>query len=655
MTLETITKRKTAVAPGSATRAPGSIPEPRRRQLIDATITAIATHGLSRTTLAKVAGLAGMTAGSVNFHFTSKEALLVATLESLVEEHDGFMEAATAKAGADPADALEALIEAQFDPVITDPRKVAVWYAFWSESRARRDYMRICGGSDRANFEACMTLCRQIIEEGGPERSRVMDAPAVTRGLTGLVETLWSEILTSPEHYDREAAKRLCRAYLASVFPWRFEMPEGVGVGEGAPAAPQSVQDASARHLAVTRRTLPAWVYDNAEFTALEREAIFRPAWHVVCHVSELPEAGSYVALDLLGERAFVLRGKDGELRAFHNVCRHRAHAVVQGRSGRCPGVLQCPYHGWTYNLDGTLKAVAHENTFAKLDKPDLGLKAIELEIFLGFVFVRFEAGGPGVAERMAPYAAELAHYRLPDMRPHERVWNAEIEVDWKNVWDNYLEGYHFATGHPGLSDLMGQDYDYEAGPHGTARLSHAMRAKPCKTWSARHYRALLPEAGHLPEGLRRRWSYFFLFPGMAFDIYPDRMDFFRVLPSAPGKALLCSRSYALPDERRETRAARYLNSRLNTAVQDEDNSLTLSVQQGLASSSYTTGVTSDTEVILNAFQDWVREALPVAGLDRVPAPGTVAARNRALAAGAAARAGSRKTEVALDASLAAR
>jgi phenylpropionate dioxygenase-like ring-hydroxylating dioxygenase large terminal subunit len=145
---------------------------------------------------------------------------------------------------------------------------------------------------------------------------------------------------------------------------------------------------------------------------------------------------------------------------------------VVQGQSGRCPGVLQCPYHGWTYNLDGTLKAVASEKTFAKLDKPDLGLKAIELEVFQGFVFVRFDADGPGVAERMAPYAEELAHYRLPDMRPLERVWNDEIEVDWKNVWDNYLEGYHFATGHPGLSDLMGQDYDYEAGPHGTARLS---------------------------------------------------------------------------------------------------------------------------------------------------------------------------------------
>jgi phenylpropionate dioxygenase-like ring-hydroxylating dioxygenase large terminal subunit len=336
-----------------------------------------------------------------------------------------------------------------------------------------------------------------------------------------------------------------------------------------------------------------------------------------------------------------VLRGKDGELRAFHNVCRHRAHAVVQGQSGRCPGVLQCPYHGWTYNLDGTLKAVASEKTFAKLDKPDLGLKAIVLEVFQGFVFVRFDADGPGVAERMAPYAEELAHYRLPDMRPLERVWNDEIEVDWKNVWDNYLEGYHFATGHPGLSDLMGQDYDYEAGPHGTARLSHSMRAKPCKTWSARHYRTLLREAEHLPESMRRRWSYFFLFPGMAFDIYPDRMDFFRVLPSGPGKALLCSRSYALPDERREMRAARYLNSRLNMAVQSEDNNLTLSVQQGLASSSYTTGVTSDTEVILNAFQDWVREALPVARLDRAPAPGTVAARNRALAAAGAPRAAS--------------
>ena len=614
-------------APKAQAAAGGSAAEPRRSLLIDATITAIATYGLSRTTLAKVAGLAGMTAGSVNFHFNSKEELLVATLKSLAEEYETAMEAALAGVGSDPAEALEAMIEANFGAKLVDPRKVAVWYAFWSESRAREDYHKICGGSDAAHFEAFLTLCRQIIEEG----DRDMDAGAIARGLTGLMDALWQDVLTKPESYDREAAKRLCRAYLGSVFPWRFEMPGAApkaGADKRLRAEPEAAADDA--DLAVT---LPAWIYDNAEFAALEREEIFLPAWHIVCHVSELPAPGSYVTLDLLGERAFVVRGKDGEIRAFHNVCRHRAHAVVEGASGRCPGVLQCPYHGWTYNLNGSLKAVAREKSFARLDRSALGLKPIELEIFQGFVFIRFREGGSGVAERFAPYAEELAHYRLADMQPVGGLWLQQTRVDWKNVWDNYLEGYHFPTGHPGLFALMGKGYEYEARPGQVARLSHSIQDKPGKTWSVRHYQKLLPECEHLPETMRKRWSYFFLHPGMAFDIYPDKMDFFQALPDGAGKSVLRGRRYALPDERREMRAARYLNLRLNTAVQDEDNRLIRSVQKGLASSSYATGLVSDGEIILRAFQDWVREAVPVARLDSPPPPGSVAARNRMLGA----------------------
>ncbi len=605
--------------PKAQAAAGGSAAEPRRRQLIDATITAIATYGLSRTTLAKVAAIAGMTAGSVNFHFTSKEALLIDTLKHLAEEYETTMEAALAGAGPDPAEALEALIEASFSPQLADSRKIAVWYAFWSETQARKEYLKVCGDIDAAHFEAFYILCRQIIEEG----DRPMDAEAVTRGFTGLMESLWLEVLAAPEDYDRAAAKRHCRAYLASLFPWRFEMPAARARPSEQPLAARSLEDAA---------TLPAWIYDNAEFFELERREIFLPAWHILCHVSELPEPGSYVTLDLLGERAFAVRGKDGVIRAFHNVCRHRAHAVVGGESGRCPGVIQCPYHGWTYNLDGAIKAVAREKSFEGLDKAGLGLKPIEIEVFHGFVFIRFQGGGASVAERFAPYADELDPYRLAEMQPADGLWLEDIGVDWKNVWDNYLEGYHFATGHPGLFELMGKDYEYETGPTQTARLSHSFRDRPGKTWSVRHYQKILPEAAHLPERLRKRWSYFFLYPCMAFDIYPDKMDFFQVLPTGPGQCTLRGRSYALRDDRREMRAARYLNLRISIEVQNEDNRLIRSVQQGLASSSYNLGVTSDTEIILRDFQDWVRKALPVARLDRAPPPGSVAARNRMVA-----------------------
>ncbi len=599
----------------------------RRRQLIEATIGAIATHGLSQTTMARVAERAGLSAGTVNFHFNSKEALLLATLRHLVEEFEATLEAALAAAGADPGASLDALIEAMFDPQVSEPQRVSVWYAFWGESRARREYMAVCADLDRAFQERIRGFCEAIIAAGD---GRHIDAEAVSQGLNGLLDQLWQNILLSPDDTDREAAKRCCRAYLASVFPWRFEMPAGDGAGATTAAAAGGPAPLPAAG-APLAETLPAWVYHNAEFHALEREHLFLPHWQIVCHVSELPEPGDYVTFEMLDERAFVVRGRDGELRAFHNVCRHRAHAVVAGGSGCCKRFIQCPYHGWTYGLDGALKAVPAEKTLSGLDKARHGLVAIELEVFQGFVYLRFRGEGPSVAERMAPYTEELAAYRFEDMQPLGGRYRHVFEVDWKNVWDNYLEDYHFPIGHPGLSGLMKKAYDREAQPHGVTRLMHSLRDKPAPMWSLRHYHKLLPEVAHLPPERRRAWAYYTMFPGASFDVYPDCMDFFQVLPTGPGRCVLQGGAYGLPDASREMRAARYLNHRINSQVQREDNLLTASVQKGLASGSYSTGVLSQKEVILGAFQDWVRAQLPVARLSEAPPAGEVARRNRAM------------------------
>src|SRR5690606_26462242 len=138
--------------------------------------------------------------------------------------------------------------------------------------------------------------------------------------------------------------------------------------------------------------------------------------WLLAGHLSELPEAGDYVTLEAAGERALVIRAADGSLRAFHNVCRHRGSRVVSGESGSCRRSIVCPFHGWTYNLDGSLKNVPAADTFAGLDKSRHGLVPLELEVWHGFVFVRFAAGGPSLADEMAPVEHMVAPYRLEDM-----------------------------------------------------------------------------------------------------------------------------------------------------------------------------------------------------------------------------------------------
>jgi phenylpropionate dioxygenase-like ring-hydroxylating dioxygenase large terminal subunit len=140
-----------------------------------------------------------------------------------------------------------------------------------------------------------------------------------------------------------------------------------------------------------------------------------------------------------------------------------------------------------------------------------------------------------------------------------------------------------------------------------------------------------LPDFPHLPANLQRVWRYFTVLPNMAFDVYPDMMDFFQVLPAGPGRCIIRSGAYALPDDRRATKAARWLNERINAQVQAEDNALTLAVQRGLMSSSYTGGYLSTKERWLKQFQDLVREKLPVANLAHAPAPGSISVHNRDL------------------------
>ena len=542
-------------------------PSGSKLDLIQATVAAISEHGLSELTSAKIAGAAGHTAASINFHFGSKEALLLATLREVSEEFAGAMARVMEEVGDDDLRALLGIIDASLGRALSDSHKIAVWYAFLAESKARRDYQRICGERDSAWSRMVIDLCKRLISARG--NGLWPDAEAVGQGLMGLIDQQWQGILFEGDDFDREAARRQCRAYLCSVFPWLAPRIEAAAPARSRLPAPEVAVDPA------IRLTLPAWVYSSEEFHELEKERLFLSSWQIVGHVSELKETGDYLTFEFFGRRGFVVKGADGEIRAFHNVCAHRAHAVVSGERGRCGKFLTCMYHGWTYHLDGRNRSISAPDTFPKFDRTKYGLKPIELEVFMGMVFIRFRGGEPSVAERMAPHVAELAHYKMDLMVPLDEMWTNEVAIDWKNVIENYVEDYHFPIGHPGLSALMEAKYDRESFPGGTMRLSHRMREKPLRNWSAQGYAKFLPVIEHLPEDMRRRWTYFGLYPNVFFDIYPEWLDFFHVLPLGAGRTLIRARSYGFVDDRREMKAARFLCARLNARVQAEDEVLT--------------------------------------------------------------------------------
>ena len=376
--------------------------------------------------------------------------------------------------------------------------------------------------------------------------------------------------------------------------------------------------------------TLPGWCYDNAEFHALEREHLLLSSWVLAGHRSDLKQPGDFLAVEAFGERGLVVRGEDGTLRGFYNTCRHRAHGLVSSEHGHCRGAIRCPYHGWSYSFDGALKAIPAEKTFPAINKAEFGLRRIEVEDYLGFVFVRFKPGAGGVAERFAPYRAEMEAYRTAEMISFGTGWHCDLPIDWKNLMDNYLEGYHVPTGHPGLQRLFGNSYTADAQPTGVSRQVGTVRDKPSPNWSERMYQRIAPQPDYLPEERRRAWCYYTLLPNVALDFYPDLITSFEALPLGPGRVRLRARRWGMPENRR-LRASRYLNYRINVQVQNEDEVLTASVQQGLTSRGYSFGIFSEKEVALRQLHEIVRRAVPVARLAEPPAAGTMAEVNSKL------------------------
>jgi phenylpropionate dioxygenase-like ring-hydroxylating dioxygenase large terminal subunit len=189
----------------------------------------------------------------------------------------------------------------------------------------------------------------------------------------------------------------------------------------------------------------------------------------------------------------------------------------------------------------------------------------------------------------MAPYEHEVANYRFEDLRAIGRVTLRPRPLNWKTIADNYSDHLHIPVGHPGLTRLFARNYKIEAKEH-VDRMEGDLDREDLENPSERAYQNLLPKADHLPATHRRKWLYYKLFPNVAFDIYPDQVDFMQFLPVSATETVIREISYALPDDSREMRAVRYLNWRINRKVNAEDTELITRVQLGMQSPTYVAG-----------------------------------------------------------------
>lgn len=327
------------------------------------------------------------------------------------------------------------------------------------------------------------------------------------------------------------------------------------------------------------QRTLPARLYGDPQAYARERQAIFGQAWLFLGHEAEATEPGDWIAADIAGHRLFAVRGRDDVLRAFHNVCRHRAGPLVQGERGSCGAELTCAYHGWRYALDGRLRSAVGFGPAAGFDPRDFGLFGLRLETWRGLVFVSMASEDPSLADHVAPLEALMAERGLTIPGPALRR-SHELDCDWKVYVENYLESYHIPAVHPALTQELGADYRVRVEGDLVVQESAAAGTGP--------------QAG--------LWGW--LWPNLALNVYRDGAMIERMVPDGPGRTRL---DYLfLRDDGADALADAIEASDRLTA---EDASICEAVQRNLSAGAYDTGVLSPThEAGVAWFQSRIEE-----------------------------------------------
>ncbi|MGI9318751.1 MAG: SRPBCC family protein [bacterium] len=591
----------------------------RKQQLIDATIDCIYNYGLEQTTISRVTKAAKLSGGIVNFYFQSKDKLLLGTLTSIRDEFEREILQSTSMEHS-PADALRHIIDVHFNPSLCRPEKIAVWHAFASARRTREDYNKICGGLENKLMELLTQQFRQICQK---TNSSHFDPSLLARSLNGILDSFWQDNLYSPDSFNAARAKNKCIQYLESLFPEVFNTDQPVQtLHDTAPTVANSS----------TVDLLAPWTYQNQEFLDLEMERLFKPNWMLAGHISELQSPRDYLTFDGFGERALIIRGHDNNIRAFHNVCRHRGARLLEGSGNNCPHALTCPFHGWTYDLTGKLIGIPAQNTFDGLDPAANGLVPLDFEIWMGFIFIRFKSGGKSMKRTLAPVEHLIAPYQTENMSKLPGTEYRELRpYNWKVIHDIDNEGYHVPIGHPSLQQLYGKKYTDEY--IGDIAVSKGyLNEKQGKLWSVRHYQNLLPRFDHLPDEYQRLWLYIGVFPNLVLGLYPDCIEVYMTLPKSTGETWFSGCSYGLPDDRRQVSAARFLNHRINHITDREDDSFVSWMQEGMRSSAFPQQKLSSLEHGVRRFHQQIQKALPVARLENSPLPGTVTSINRSLA-----------------------
>jgi choline monooxygenase len=322
--------------------------------------------------------------------------------------------------------------------------------------------------------------------------------------------------------------------------------------------------------------TLPSHFYTEPAAFAAEKENIFARSWQVVGHRDQVATAGGYFTTELVGEPLLIVRGGDGKLRGFYNVCRHRAGPPAEGCGSR--KLFRCGYHGWTYGLDGALISASEIEGVEGFRPEDFALVPVRVGEWFNLVFVNLNPDTPPLRESLGELLVQAGKFDFAGMKLFERR-TYDMKCNWKTYVDNYLEGYHLPSVHPGLN----RELDYNA---------YVVELH------ARHVRQFSPIRGAQPgDATPRRYQeasgdlttdYFWIFPNWMLNCYPDNVSLNIVLPLAAERSLAIFEWY-LPEKEHGSAAAKAAVE-FSDQIQIEDVGICEKVQKNLGSRSYSRG-----------------------------------------------------------------
>jgi Rieske 2Fe-2S family protein len=282
-------------------------------------------------------------------------------------------------------------------------------------------------------------------------------------------------------------------------------------------------------------KTLPQRYFVSPDVFTREQEEIFAKQWVLVGHQSQIPKAGDYFVSNVANESLITVLDQKSTIRGFYNVCRHRGTRLREDRSGHV-SAIQCPYHAWTYGLDGRLIRAPHMDEVSGFDKSDYSLHAVNLALFEGFIFVNLADKRAPVEEWFAPLAGKFSHWNLANLRSAKRI-EYDVRANWKLIFENYSECYHCPGVHPALSKLTPYDSaenDLSDGPF----LGGFMKINKGKSLTMSGNACAL-SVGDIEEKNAHRVFYYSIFPNMFLSMHPDYVMVHQIWPQSPERTLI--------------------------------------------------------------------------------------------------------------------